>query len=73
MAKALKCDVCGGLFEYDPSIPNTIEHYYVNALGTCSNHNCKQFNCCPGCYGEIIKVIEEREKLKEVKDEPADN
>ena len=73
MAKALKCDVCGELFEYDPSIPNTIEHYYVNALGTCSNHNYKQFNCCHDCFREITKVIEKRGKLKEVKDESADN
>ena len=65
MAKALKCDICGGFFEYDPGIPNTIEHYYVNELGTRLNSKFRKLNCCPVCFGEIAKVIEERGKLKE--------
>lgn len=65
MAKALKCDICGGFFEYDPDIPNTIEYYYVNELGTCLNSKYSRLNCCPVCFGEITKVFEERSKQKE--------
>ena len=73
MAKALKCDICRGFFEYDPNIPNTIEYYYINESGICLDSKYRRLNCCPVCFGEIAKIIEDRDKLKEVKDEPADN
>lgn len=71
MARALKCDICGGFFEYDPDIPNTIEYYHRNINGGYSGS--KKVDCCPVCFGGIVKVIYERSKLKEEKDVTADN
>lgn len=63
MAVALKCDICGEFFEYDPGIPNIIEYYHRNKNGGCSGF--KKVDCCPVCFGEITKVFEERSKQKE--------
>ena len=64
MAKALKCDICGGFFEYKPGEKNRIDCHHRNFItGQCSEK--VSFDCCPVCFGEITKIFEERFKLKE--------
>jgi hypothetical protein len=67
MAFAMKCDICGELYEmYECKAlkyTNGISFIY-NDLDKYSNR--LEYDCCPDCLNEISKTIKARKKMKEV-------
>lgn len=67
MAKALKCDICGFLYEpyggveVEIEAGSTIEFDYIT-LSCDGKHAAYRhdFDCCPGCANAIKELIEER-------------
>lgn len=62
MAKALKCDICGFLYEpYDGEIICK-EGYNGISLDICTDSKLQRdtMDCCPGCMKAIMELIEER-------------
>ena len=60
MSKALKCDRCGALYEYDFQL--YLRSYYVGK--ECHPYEDKRLDLCPNCQTELEKWIEERKESK---------
>lgn len=71
MAKAFKCDICGGFFEYRGAEINHIDFATVAMTG--KYYKSIGYDCCEHCLKAIKDAVNKRKNLKEVKDEPADN
>lgn len=69
MAKALKCDICGFLYEpydgvrivldEDARYPDMFNELTIGCTTSKGSYR-KDLDCCPGCMKDIKELIEER-------------
>ena len=57
MAKALKCDKCGGFFDYYKIFP---KWRVVDTTSKCTSYN--PLDLCPGCYEDLLELLNIKEE-----------
>lgn len=57
---ALKCDNCGGYFDFERQGPNGIDVIHMNK---CRNIELiERMNLCPACLAAVMKALEDRKE-----------